>query len=235
MHNFKIAIKELIINYGRSMVNQDKLESYIEDALANYPLYKNISINLAKEGILKNLVNINSFNETELKNYVMQIVNKYGTQSDKTEETIKAWAEALGVALPKQSISKTTNLKTSTTIQKKNNQKSANKNRGFFSKLINGDCGLAQTYWFYGFVINLLFNVLLVLFSKTIPDRNLVLITLIISIIWNFLVLIGIWRAAGKYKGPKIWAILARIVVIIGLSILVLIILNLLSFIIRGI
>jgi len=235
MQNFKKAIKELIVDYGRNVVKQDSLSSYIEDVLANYPLYKNISIILAKEGILKEIGIKTTLNDIDLKNYVTHITNKYGIQKDKIEETIEAWAEALGVTLPKQSISKTTNVKTSPPIKKKNNQKSANKNRGFFSKLINGDYGLAQTYWFYGFVINLLFNVLLVLFSKTIPDRNLVLITLIISIIWNFLVLIGIWRAAGKYKGPKIWAILARIVVIIGLSILVLIILNLLSFIIRGI
>ena len=93
----KKVIKEFIEKRGKYIVKDTKLQNYIEDILVKYPKYKNISIHLAKEGILKELLNLNSLNKTTLKNYTFQIVDKYGSNDKLTEETIKAWAEALGI------------------------------------------------------------------------------------------------------------------------------------------
>ena len=124
MQDFKKAIKELIVDYGRNVVKQDSLSSYIEDLLANYPLYKNISINFVKEGILKELIKTNSLNEIELKNYVMQIVNKYGTQNSKTQETLLAWTEALSVRVVVKNQSSYTKSSNKSINQPKQNVKS---------------------------------------------------------------------------------------------------------------
>jgi hypothetical protein len=84
----------------------------------------------------------------------------------------------------------------------------ANFSDGFsFSKLARGEYGLAKTYWLYGvlvgFVVNIVFSV--------VQSPGIIAIGLVVYTAYGVPVIMGIWRAAAKYTGPKIWAILAKI------------------------
>jgi len=93
--------------------------------------------------------------------------------------------------------------------------------KNVFSKLIDGDYGLAKTYWLFGVLVNVGFNILFKVAESTAsyPRQALaqILILTSISVAYSVVVVIGTWRASGKYQGPKFWAILARIMVVIGI------------------
>jgi hypothetical protein len=36
------------------------------------------------------------------------------------------------------------------------------------------------------------------------------------SLAWFVLIFVGIWRAAGRYRGPPVWPLLARLGVLVG-------------------
>jgi len=91
-------------------------------------------------------------------------------------------------------------------------------NRGFWAKLINGDYGLAKTYWLYGVLVGIGLNIIqrLVLASGADSIAVVIIITLALvaySVVW----LIGLWRASNRYEGSKVWSILAKIAAIFGL------------------
>lgn len=85
--------------------------------------------------------------------------------------------------------------------------------RNFFGKLAHGEFGLARTYWLFGFLpaigINLLSN-----FVVT-SVAGLFLLTLVYGA-YDILVILGVWRAAKKYEGPKLWAYMAKAFMILG-------------------
>jgi len=83
---------------------------------------------------------------------------------------------------------------------------------GFFRKLSNGDFGLAKTYWLYGVVVGIAFRVL----TAIIPSPVLVAILSVAWIAYAVFLYMGIWKAASKYTGEKIWAVLAQIMVVLG-------------------
>lgn len=93
--------------------------------------------------------------------------------------------------------------------------------KNIFSKLIDGDYGLAKTYWLFGVLANVGFNILFKVAESTAsyPRQALaqILILTSISVAYSVVVVIGTWRASGKYQGPKFWAILARIMIVIGI------------------
>ena len=85
----------------------------------------------------------------------------------------------------------------------------------WLSQLKGGDFGLARTYWLYGIVLSNL--ALLIPYFFLFEGQTLAAqITMLIYCICAFVVLIGIWNAASKYTGSKVWAILAKISTIIG-------------------
>lgn len=85
----------------------------------------------------------------------------------------------------------------------------------WLSQLKGGDFGLARTYWLYGIVLSnlaLLIPYFFLLEGQTLAAQ----ITMLTYCICVFVVLIGIWNAASRYTGSKLWAILAKISTIIG-------------------
>jgi len=84
--------------------------------------------------------------------------------------------------------------------------------RGFFGKLVNGDYGLAKTYWLFGVLVA---AIVIVVINVPMPIGWYLTIG-IAAIPYNILVYIGIWAAANKYQGHKAWAVLAKIAVIAG-------------------
>lgn len=89
--------------------------------------------------------------------------------------------------------------------------------RGFFSKLANGDFGLAKTYWVYGVLVSIALNITF----KLISSYEVVLIGLAATIAYSVPLYMGIWRAASKYPGNKIWSVLAKIATILGVIMVV--------------
>lgn len=101
-------------------------------------------------------------------------------------------------------------------------------------KLYNGEYSLAKSYWFFGNVIPLaLFLVILstiFIFSENpiqkiqnfnfIPENTTSLILTIffslITILYIIISTIGVWRSANNHNGKKIWAILAKVLIIIA-------------------
>ena len=79
--------------------------------------------------------------------------------------------------------------------------------RGFFVKLANGDFGLAKTFWLYGILVSIVVK----LISEAVTSIGGLVILILAFMAYNIPLLMGIWRAANKYHGPKIWAVLAKI------------------------
>ena len=84
--------------------------------------------------------------------------------------------------------------------------------KGFIKQLIDGDFGLAKTYWLY-FVVgsNLLW--LLLMFPISSSSLGLIVVSTLAAIAYDIVVLTGVWNSASRYTGSKIWSILAKIIV----------------------
>ncbi len=85
-------------------------------------------------------------------------------------------------------------------------------NKGFFSRLASGDFGLAKTYWLYGLVISVAINMAL----KVVTSLGVLAVAILAVTLYQVIVLLGIWRAASRYQGWKVWAILAKIATVLG-------------------
>jgi len=81
-----------------------------------------------------------------------------------------------------------------------------------FSKLAKGDFGLAKTYWLYGVLVGTVINII----AKLIASRAVLLVLLLGYTVYGVPVLLGIWRASDRYAGPTVWAVLAKIAVVLG-------------------
>lgn len=101
----------------------------------------------------------------------------------------------------------------------KQNIHEINVEKGFFKKLRDGDYGLAQTYWFYGIVVNVFVGLIIRLIIMGMRKDGILLAfgIVILDVIYTaFFQAPGLWRAAKRYKGTKIWAVLGQIVAVIA-------------------
>lgn len=90
-------------------------------------------------------------------------------------------------------------------------------NRNFFIQLINGDFGLAKTYWLFGVLVGIAVN----LMSRAVPGVGVLILLTLAYTAYEIVVLIGTWRAANRYRGPGVWVLLAKVAVIFGSVVLV--------------
>ena len=76
------------------------------------------------------------------------------------------------------------------------------KNKNFFVKFWNGELSLPMSYWGVGVGIGILYGGLAGIFTVIagLSDDAVV----------------GIWRSSNNYKGPKFWAVLAKILIVLG-------------------
>ena len=87
----------------------------------------------------------------------------------------------------------------------------------FIARLWNGNAGLAFSYWICTAIGPNVAFFLSFFLAISIGNINLFYFCLFIVGIFQFIAMVGTWRAAEKYRGLKIWPILARIMVAIGL------------------
>lgn len=93
----------------------------------------------------------------------------------------------------------------------------SNPEKGFWKKLSSGDYGLAKTYWLFGVLVGFVFNILVNLVSSV----DIIIAMLLLFIGYSIPLYLGIWRAANRYAGSKVWSVLAQIMTIISVLILV--------------
>jgi hypothetical protein len=90
--------------------------------------------------------------------------------------------------------------------------------------LWSGDLPLGEAFWTYavgvGLAVNLTTSLLfLVLLSWDRPLAAL-FVGYALSVPYNVVALVGVWRAAARYEGPRLHADLARIVTVVGMVLL---------------
>ncbi|HET6520926.1 MAG TPA: hypothetical protein VFG47_14055, partial [Geminicoccaceae bacterium] len=91
--------------------------------------------------------------------------------------------------------------------------------RGRLGRLWAGEVPLHRAFWDYavigGLAVNLTTSLLfLMLISADRPIAALI-VGYACSVPYNVLVLVAVWRSAGRYEGDRRWADLARIVIVI--------------------
>ena len=91
-----------------------------------------------------------------------------------------------------------------------------------FAKLIDGNFGLAKSFWVFGvlvpFVGNILVSIVISSSGKAeYPGVIAVywLVFMVFSTFYELVAIISVWQAANKYRGPRLWAILAKSVMVL--------------------
>jgi len=95
------------------------------------------------------------------------------------------------------------------------NNSDAISEQGFFSKLASGDFGLAKTYWVFGVLVGMAISFLSSIVGVFFSLGAIYLLNLLHTI-YFIPVALGTWRAADMYSGNKIWAVLAKIAIVLG-------------------
>ena len=93
--------------------------------------------------------------------------------------------------------------------------------------LWRGDIPLVKTYWLFGVVVGIAFA--MVFFGIEYLTTGLsegfgpifILGLMLLYFLYTAFINVSIWRSAGKYTGPKRWAILARVMVIVSWAALI--------------
>lgn len=92
--------------------------------------------------------------------------------------------------------------------------------RPLLQRLWQGKLPLWITYWLWGVGGNMAFVALLALVYLRAGGEGggLAALWLVygLSLGWFVLIFGAIWRAAGRYRGPRLWAVLARAGVLVG-------------------
>lgn len=108
--------------------------------------------------------------------------------------------------------------------------KSENKiNAGFWTKLIQGHYGLAKTYWLFGVLVTIVFQIILTVATAAGGGFGIMVSLLLAFLAYSIVQIIGLWRASNLYEGRKLWAILAKVAVILAGVMLVVNLLSLLA------
>lgn len=88
-------------------------------------------------------------------------------------------------------------------------------------RLWRGDEPLARAFWGWAVVGSLLVNGATTTLFLILSAQDLVVLGLVagyaISVPYNILAIVGVWRAADRHPGARFWAEAARIAALIGL------------------
>jgi hypothetical protein len=92
----------------------------------------------------------------------------------------------------------------------------------FFSELTKGNYSLAMTYWVYGVLAGFVWSVAILSIVQTLDSewsqdsiKTLYKFLYVAMTAYFCAVYVGIWKSADKFKGNKVWSVLAKFVVII--------------------
>jgi hypothetical protein len=87
-----------------------------------------------------------------------------------------------------------------------------------------GEVSLAEAFWGWAVLGALLVNLFTSVLFLTLVSRDLTLLGFIagyaISVPYNVLAAVGVWRAAARHPGDPAWAETARVIALVGLAVL---------------
>lgn len=93
----------------------------------------------------------------------------------------------------------------------------------YFIRLFKGEISLPMTYWVWFFFINFVILIASSFYFNNLPleltssQRYISIAIAIFSILYSIFILIAVWRSATKHDGSKLWANVAKIIVIFNL------------------
>jgi hypothetical protein len=91
-------------------------------------------------------------------------------------------------------------------------------------RLWRGELPLSEAFWTWAVLGGLLVNLSTSFgFYLLVIEDQIILAVLVgyaLSLPYNFVVLVGVWRSANAYRGDKAWADLAKIVTLVGMILL---------------
>ena len=90
------------------------------------------------------------------------------------------------------------------------------KQAGLLKTLWRGDAPLVITYWLFGFIGSLVIYTISTELLNTTGIKLAKLATFAFIVFYQVLVTVSIWRASKKYKGKRLYAVLAQTAVIVG-------------------
>jgi len=84
-------------------------------------------------------------------------------------------------------------------------------------ELWRGDVPLVKTYWIYGVVVSAVLSVLLRVLWGMPAVNSVFALVWIATTVYGVFIAVAVWRSAGKYQGPKVWMILARVMAVMSI------------------
>jgi hypothetical protein len=91
-------------------------------------------------------------------------------------------------------------------------------------RLWQGELPLSQAFWNWaiigGIAVNLTTSILFMVLVMTDRIVAAFVVGYALSVPYNVVVAVGVWRSAGRYEGERHWADLARIVTVVGMAVL---------------
>lgn len=92
----------------------------------------------------------------------------------------------------------------------------------WFAALWAGEVPLPEAFWWYGIALGLVVNAAstlaaLALVAAGAPEA-LALVLYLLPLPYNALILVGVWRAAARWRGTPHWADLARLAIILWVA-----------------
>ena len=88
------------------------------------------------------------------------------------------------------------------------------KKENFFVSFWNGQLSLPMSYWGVGVGFGIIFGIIVGLFIGIMGMSEDALYGFLIP--FQIYTVVGIWRSSNNYKGPKFWAVLAKIAIVLG-------------------
>ena len=93
-------------------------------------------------------------------------------------------------------------------------KKKQSKKINFFVRFWNGQLSLPMSYWGVGIGFGIIFGIIVGLFVGIMGMSDDAMYGFIIP--FQIFTVVGIWRSSNNYKGPKFWAVLAKIAIVLG-------------------
>ena len=94
------------------------------------------------------------------------------------------------------------------------NEEQVTAQKYLLENLWEGNFGLAKTYWVFGVLGGIVWSVGIAALNPDPEERTMEFVLFLLAC-YYFFVYVGIWQAANKFVGSKVWAILAKFAVII--------------------
>lgn len=94
-----------------------------------------------------------------------------------------------------------------------------NRSRPLIAQLWQGELALRRVFWDYAIIYGTLLNLATSFAAFGIIAAGwpllLAIVVFVLPLPYNLLIVVGVWRSAARYRGPIIWAKLARGAVVI--------------------